>query len=174
MLLWGQRVSGQPAVSKEYQVKAAFLFNFAQFVEWPPAAFKNPDSPLSIGILGEDPFGSALEETVKGESIRNRKLIIKRSRRAEDLNGCQLVFIAKSEKTKLSDALTKLTGKGILTVSEIEGFGLRGGMFNFFIEGNKVRFEINPAAAQHEGLKISSQLLSLGRIVGAAPPTKDK
>jgi hypothetical protein len=155
----------QTSASREYQIKAAFLFNFAQFVEWPSNVFTNADAPLCIGILGDDPFGAALDETLKGETIRNRKLTVQRSQRVEDLKGCQLVFICKSEKDRMSGILSELNRGQILTVSEIDGFARQGGVINFYLEGKKVRFEINTAAAQREGLKVSSQLLSLGKIV---------
>jgi hypothetical protein len=163
------RTIGQTQASKEYQIKAAFLFNFVQFIEWPPTAFTNATAPFRIGVLGENPFGQALEEIVKNESIRNRSLVIKYSRRVEDMEDCQLVFIGKSEKGRLAELLPKLNFKEKLIVSEIEGFARRGGMINFYLEGSKVRFEINQEAAQREGLKISSQLLSLARIIKSEP-----
>ncbi|MDB6019022.1 MAG: YfiR family protein [Pedosphaera sp.] len=160
----------QAAASKEYQIKSAFLFNFAQFVEWPANTFTNAEAPFCIGILGEDSFGRALDETIQGETIQNHKLLIQRSQRLEDLQACQLVFISKSEKGRVAEVLSKLGDRRILTVSELPGFASRGGMINFYLEGKKVRFEINPAAAQREGLKISSQLLSLGKIIEPEPP----
>jgi len=152
---------------KEYQIKAAFLFNFAQFVEWPPASFADANAPICIGVLGDDPFGPVLEQTVQGETINHRKLIIQRSQRVEDLKGCHLVFISKSEKSRLTDIFDGLGSASILTVSETENFARRGGIINFYLEGNKVRFEINSDAAQRKGIKISSQLLKLGKLVGA-------
>ena len=151
---------------KEYQIKAAFLFNFAQFVEWPSAAFADASAPISIGVLGDDPFGPVLDQTVQGETINHRKLIIQRSQRVEDLKGCHLVFISKSEKSRLTDIFDSLGSASILTVSETENFARRGGIINFYLEGNKVRFEINSDAAQRKGIKISSQLLKLGKVVG--------
>jgi YfiR/HmsC-like len=160
----GMALAQSPA-SKEYQLKAAFLFNFVQFVEWPSNTFANAEQPFRIGILGEDPFGKSLDETVQGESVQKRKLIIVRSRQLDDLQGCQVVFISKSEKGQMTEILAKLGALKMLTVSEVPGFANRGGVINFFVENNKVRFEINPTTAQSEGLKISSQLLSVGKIV---------
>ena len=157
---WGQ-------TPKEYQIKAAFLFNFAQFVEWPSAAFADASAPISIGVLGDDPFGPVLDQTVQGETINHRKLIIQRSQRVEDLKGCHLVFISKSEKSRLTDIFDSLGSASILTVSETENFARRGGIINFYLDGNKVRFEINADAAQRKGIKISSQLLKLGKVIGA-------
>ena len=158
--------------SKEYQIKAAFLFNFIQFVEWPPTVFKNADDPFRIGVLGQDPFNAALEETVQGETIINHKIIVEHSMQVDDLKNCQLIFISKSEKKHVTEILSALDDKPVLTVSEIEGFAERGGGINFYLEGKKVRFEVNPDAAQHDGLKISSQLLSLGKIIETAKEAK--
>jgi hypothetical protein len=153
------------AQSKEYQIKAAFLFNFTQFVQWPATAFSEPGAPFCIGILGDDPFGAALEETIRGETIDHHKLLVRRSQRFEDLEDCQLIFICKSEEGRLTDIFSKLDSKPILTVSEIDSFTENGGAIDFYLQGNKVRFKINPGSAQRGGLKISSQLLSLGKIV---------
>ena len=158
-------MDGAHAQSKEYQIKAAFLFNFAQFVQWPTTAFSESNAPFCIGILGDDPFGTALEETIQGETIDRRKLLVRRSQRFEDLEDCQLIFICKSEEGRLSDIFSKLDSKPILTVSEIDSFAENGGAIDFYLQGNKVRFEINPSSAQRGGLKISSQLLSLGKVV---------
>jgi len=159
----------QLAVSKEYQIKAAFLFNFVQFVEWPSGAFTNSDSPFCIGVLGEDPFGTALEETVHGETVQNRRLVLQRSHRVENLKGCQIIFISKSETERVPGILGDLDPVPALTVSETQGFAQRGGIINLYLAANKVRFEINTAAARRKGLKISSQLLSLGKIIESDP-----
>ena len=156
---------GQSAVPKEYQVKAAFLFHFVQFVEWPPSAFASPDSPICIGVLGENPFGTALEEVVRGEKVQNRNLIVQSAPRVENLRDCHLVFISKSETARMAAILADLDTRPVLTVSEVDSLTQRGAVINLFLAGSKVRFEINPAAARRKGLKISSQLLSLGRIL---------
>ena len=160
------------ATSKEYQIKAAFLFNFMQFVEWPPTVFKNADDPFRIGVLGQDPFNAALEDTVQGETISNHKIIVEHAMQVDDLKNCQLIFISKSEKKHVAEILSALDDKPVLTVSEIEGFAERGGGINFYLEGNKVRFEVNPDAARHDGLKVSSQLLNLGKIIETAKEAK--
>ena len=153
------------ATIKEYQLKAAFLFNFVQFVEWPPEAFAGPDAPVRIGVLGDDPFGPLLEQLVQGETVRGRKLTVERPKRSDDLKKFQVLFVCPSEKGQFDQILAGLRGSPVLTVSEVEGFALRGGVINFYLQGNKVRFEINPDAAQRGGLRVSAQLLSLGRIV---------
>jgi len=172
LCLTSQNGHALPPTSKEYQIKAAFLFHFAQFVQWPEETFPDAEAPFKIGILGDDPFGNALDETVKGETIRNRKFVIKRSTHIEDLQDCQILFISVSEKLNLAEILSKTAGKKILTVSEIPGFAQQGGMIKFHLEMNKVRFEINPTRAQLEGLKISSELLNLGKIVSSESEVK--
>jgi len=153
------------AQSREYQLKAAFLFNFAEFVQWPAGSFPNADAPFCIGILGDDPFGAALEATIQGETVNHHKLIIRRGQRLEDLGDCQLIFICKSEEGQMDQILSETDSKPVLTVSEIDRFAEDGGTINFYLQGDKVRFEINPNSARRRGLKISSQLLSLGKIV---------
>jgi len=166
LLTGGVNALAQSSSSKEYQIKAAFLFNFAQFVDWP--TLTNSDTPFQIGVLGENPFGSALEETVQGETIKNHKIAIVQARSVADLKNCQMIFISKSEKKHIPKILSELNSSSILTVSELDGFTEDGGIINFYLDGRKVRFEINPTAARREGLKISSQLLSLGKIVEPA------
>jgi hypothetical protein len=156
------------AQSKEYQIKAAFLYNFAQFINWPSDAFANTNAPFYIGILGDDPFDGSLDETIQDENINGHKIVAVRSQRIEDLKNCQIIFVSKSEKKHVAEILTELDSKPILTVSEIDGFAQHGGSINFFLAGTKVRFEINREAAQNNGLKISSQLLSVGKIVPSA------
>jgi hypothetical protein len=166
--------SAETTPSREYQIKAVFLFNFAQFVEWPATAFASPSAPLCIGVLGKDPFGSALDDTVQGETIRNRKLIVQRSNSPTDLKNCQLVYVSDSERARVPEVLSALTPQAVLTVSDIESFARRGGAINFYLEGNKVRFEINPNSARREGIKISSQLLALGRIIESEPGKEER
>ena len=154
------------APASEYQLKAVFLYNFLQFIEWPPEAFQD-DAPICIGVLGQDPFGGILEDAVSGETVKGRKLTILRSTNVHDFARCQLVFISRSERASLPQVLSVFEGRPVLTVSDIEGFARRGGAINFLLEGRKVRLEINPTVAQEHGLKISSQLLSIGRLVGS-------
>lgn len=157
----GREARAQSAAYSEYEVKAAFLFNFVQFVKWPASG-----GQITIGILGDDPFGGALEKTVKGESVDGRKLTIKRARKAEDLKGCQIVFVANSEAGNLNAILATLAGMNVLTVGELDGFVKQGGAIGFISSGGKVRFEINTGAAQRAGLSISSRLLKLASKVG--------
>ncbi|HEV7923728.1 MAG TPA: YfiR family protein [Verrucomicrobiae bacterium] len=156
------------AESREYQIKAAFMVNFMQFVTWPSNAFTNADAPFFVGVLGDDPFGAALDQTVQGETVNHHKIIVQRARSIEDCKDCQMVFVSRSEEKKLPTIFAKLDSGPVLTVSETRDFARRGGIINFYLEGNKVRFEINPTVAQHANLKISAQLLSLGKIVQPA------
>lgn len=156
-----------PAAS-EYEVKAVFLLNFVQYVDWPSQAFTSAQSPLVIGILGEDPFGDVLNRTIRGETIKERPVIVKRSRQVDDLKGCHLLFISRSEKGRLARILSRLEGTCVLTVGETDQFVQSGGIINFRLQGSKVRFEINVEAAGHCGLKISSKLLRLATVVVAS------
>jgi hypothetical protein len=153
---------GQAASPSEYQLKAAFLYNFARFVEWPPAAFADPSSPMLIGILGQNPFGDALDMTISGKNINNHPLKKVEIRSlAEVTNNCHILFISASEKKRLPEILAALRGASVLTVGETDRFTENGGMINFVLEGTKIRFQINDAEAKRAGLKVSSKLLSL-------------
>ena len=154
----------QPRVS-DREVKAVFLFNFAQFVEWPQAAFENPQSPIVIGVLGEDPFSRTLDDVVKGETVRNRQLIVTRYRRVEDIMTCHILFVSASETQRYEPILASLRGRPTLTVGETEGFATRGGMVRFVSERNRVGLHVNVGAAKAAGLTISSNLLRPAKIV---------
>lgn len=162
-------LSAAPVPSREYQIKAVFLYNFVQFVEWPDAAFTDPAEPLKIGVLGDDPFGAALDEAVRGETVRSRGLVVKRAQRLAELADCQLVFFAKEEAWQASAHLEKLNERPLLTVGDTPDFARRGGVIAFYSEGKKIRFELNAGLARKLGLKISSELLELGKIVGEEP-----
>jgi hypothetical protein len=164
----------EPSINPEYQIKAVFLFNFLQFVEWPATAFSSADSPIRIGVLGDDPFGSVLERAFQGETIWHRSLVVERSSRVEDLKNSHLLFVSKSEKSRYPEVLSQFNSKNTLTVSEMEGFTRRGGIINFYLEGKRIRFEINTNAAQNHGLKVSSQLLGLGKIVNSEESKGEK
>jgi hypothetical protein len=148
---------------REYEVKAAFLLNFLQFVDWPATSVTNTAAPLVIGVLGEDPFGSVLDETIKGETVQGRPLQVKREKKVAHLKDCHLVFITRSERGQLKESLRELRDSPTLTVSDLEAFCKQGGMIGLLSESGKIRFEINQAAAEAGGLKISSKLLRLGR-----------
>lgn len=152
----------------EYQVKAVFLLNFAQFVEWPPEAYAGADAPLVIGVLGADPFGDTLEETVRGERAHGHPLVVQRFRRAQDVRECHILFIAPSENGRLEPALAALPARHVLTVGDGDDFAPRGGTIGFRTAQNKIRLRINLAAAKAADLTISSKLLRAAELVG--PP----
>jgi hypothetical protein len=154
----------------EYEVKAAFLYNFARFVEWPVGALHDPASPFVIAILGRDPFGAILDETVAGKTVAGRPIEVRRVPRVDDARDAQIVFISPSERPHTAAILKALERPGVLTVGDTDGFAQRGGAINFTVQARKVRFEINPAAAEQAGLKMSSQLLKLATLVAPRSP----
>lgn len=159
-----------PAGSREYQIKAVFLFHFAQFVEWPADAFTRPDSPLVIGVLGQDPFGPLLDEAVKGETIDHRPLEVRRFQRIEDVDRCHVLFISRSEGARMPAILARLAHRSILTVSDADGFEAAGGMIRLLTENHHVRLRIDPVTARDAGLTISSKLLRPAEVVNDRRP----
>jgi hypothetical protein len=159
---------GRPANAQEdsqpteYEIKAAFIFNFAKFVEWPAAAFPKASSPIIVGVLGENPFHDALDRTIKSKTIDEHPVIIRQFRAATDVTNCHILFISSSEKARLPQIVKQLNGRSVLTVGEMPGFTETGGMINFVLEGSKIRLQINNDAAINAGLKISAKLLSVG------------
>jgi hypothetical protein len=152
-------------VSREYQLKAVFLYRFTQFIDWPPAAFPTPQAPITIGILGPDPFGSFLETSIRDERVHNRPLSVQRYQSVQDATNCHVLFISASEANRLPKVLAALKGRSILTVGETEDFASRGGMIQFITERNRIRFRINLQASRAAALQISSKLLELAEIV---------
>jgi len=155
----GQAADTQPT---EYQLKAAYLYHFAQFVDWPPVAFAQPNSPLIIGVLGENPFGKDLPHTVEGKVLSNHPLVVQEYHSlAEMTNSCHILFISSSEKKRLPEIFAALKGTSVLTVSEVDHFTENGGMVNFVLESDRIRFQINETMVEKAGLKMSFKLLSL-------------
>ena len=152
---------------RDYQVEAVYLFNFTQFVEWPSAAFADTHKPIIIGVLGDDPFGAYLDETIRGETVGNRPLVVKRYRRVEDIEVCQVLFISRSEAQHLQPIIDRLKDRSILTVSDADGFTQFGGIVRFVTQGNHVRLRINAEAAKAAGLRISSKLLRVAQSITA-------
>jgi hypothetical protein len=159
--------AAQPTISREYQVKAVFLYNFVQFVRWPPSAFETPEAPFVIGLIGADHFEGALDEAVAGETVRGRAIVVKRFNRLEDARSAHVLFVSDSEQGNIDRVVASLRGQPILMVSDSPGFARRGGTIGFYFDGPKLRFEINAGEAQRNGLQLSSQLLNLARIVPA-------
>jgi len=160
---WGE------APSKEYQIKAACLLNFVQFIDWPAGTFSRPETPITIGVLGDDPFGNVLEHTFQDESVGGRGLVVKRSSQLEELKTCHVLFVPKAEKHRLGEILASLSRTSVVTVGEVDQFAQQGGVINFYVEAGKIRFEVNAETAQVRGIKIGSQLLKRARIVGSDP-----
>jgi hypothetical protein len=158
------RVNAAEPAADEYRVKAAFLLNFAKFIEWPAEAFKSPGDPLAICVLGQNPFGSALEDLIRDKTVANRPFVVREVSNAQQAGKCQMVFISSSERKRLHSFLEDLKGRSILTVGEADDFTANGGVINFKLKDSRVRIEIDPAAAERAKLHISSKLLSLAEI----------
>ena len=161
--LWAGRAGAQP-VADEYQVKAAYLLNFARFVEWPAEVLPTA-SPLEIVIVGNDPFDRGLEKALRGKSANGHPIQLRHRRWNEVLTSFQIVFISASEELHLPDILRNLGHSSVLTVSDIDRFSLRGGVIEFRMVGNRVRFDINRAPAIAARLSISSKLLGVARAI---------
>lgn len=151
--------------SLEYEVKAAFLFNFTKFVDWPSTAFASPDAPITICIVGSDPFGAILDQTVEGETVSDHEIQVRRGLQGDELRSCHILFISGSEREQCARIFSSLHGSSVLTVSDLSGFVDAGGMIEFVLESGKVQFEINAVAAETAGLKLSSRLLRVAKEV---------
>jgi hypothetical protein len=151
--------------SGEDEVKAAFLLNFAKFVEWPSKAFHDSKAPFVIGIVGADPFGDALLQIVKGQTAQRRRIEIRHFKLAEDCGDCHLLFLSRSLVAQTDHILKRLEGRPVLTVSEKENFVRQGGVIGFAVVDKSVRFDINAKAAAAADLKVSSKLLAVAREV---------
>jgi hypothetical protein len=154
----------QPKVS-EYQVKATYLYNFGRFVQWPPNATVAKVDSFSICVLGQDPFGATLDSTVAGETLEGKPLSVKRISTARNAGECRILFISSTEENHLKEILVALDESGILTVSDMPGFSRRGGMIQFVLEGDRVRFEINLTKVETAKLTLSSELLKVATTV---------
>jgi len=159
-----------PPKKLESHVKAAFIVKFASFIEWPAGACADTNAPFLIGILGTDPFGKDFDEALKTESIKGRRVEIRRASQVDKLADCQMVFVADSETGRLEAILRRLQRKPVLVISDTPGAAQRGSMINFFKENGKVRFEFNVAAAEYANLRLSAKLLQVGRIVMPGRP----
>jgi hypothetical protein len=168
--LAGSGLAAQTAHPSEYQLKAVFLFNFAQFVDWPSEAVADSQAPLVIGVLGEDPFGDFLDATVRGEHRGARPFVVRRFQRIDDIKTCDILFISRPEGDRPEEMLADLKHRPILTVSDAGGFAERGGMIGFVTDHNRIRLKINLAAAQAAHLTISSKLLRVADIINPPAP----
>ncbi len=164
-LFLAQDVAHANAHNLEYRVKAAFLFNFTKFVDWPPNAFTSASAPLEICVLGIDPFGSLLDEAVLGKSINEHPLRIRRVGVSSDIESCRVLYVSDSERANFREMSIRLSKHPILTVADFDGFTNEGGMIRFMILDGKVRFEVNRSNAEQARLTLSSKLLSVAHTV---------
>ena len=153
----------QPA--QEYALKAAVLYNITKFVEWPPQAFKGRSDPLTVCVLGENPFGDALIEALNGKLHESRGFNVRNFRDISSAGGCQVLFVSASEQKRFRSILDEVSARATLTIGDADGFTAAGGILNLKLEELKVRLQVNLAAAEKSGIRISSRLLSLAEIV---------
>jgi hypothetical protein len=158
----------QHTVTQEYDLKAAFIFNFAQFVDWPAEVFVDRGMPIVIGILGDDPFGGSLDAIVSGETIRNRPLVVQRYHTVEQADSCHILFISSSEAVKLEHIIKALGHRSILTIGETKDFTNHSGIIGFEVFQKRLRLRINLGAAHDARLTISSKLLRQAQVVRPA------
>jgi hypothetical protein len=154
--------------SQEFQVKAVFLYNFAQFVEWPADAFDSPSVPLVIGVLGADPFGGFLEDTVRGERVNGHPLVVQRYSSPSEIQKCHILFVSGSEGPRADEIMNALNHRPILTVCDWEKLARRGAMIRFVMQHSRVRLQINLEAVKQAGLTISSKLLRSAEMVSVS------
>jgi hypothetical protein len=162
-------VAGQTSeglVSREYPLKAAYLYNFANYVEWPASAFPAADAPFTIGVLGSDPFGAVLDEVAATKKVRDRRIVILRFARADQVQDCQILFIAAAvSKSQRAEAMIRLANLPVLVICDSGAESGPGGVIHFVTENNRIRFTVNAALAKRSDLRISSKILALAKTV---------
>jgi len=167
VILFVPGTGAQERLTREYQVKAVFLFNFTQFVEWPPEAFATADTPFVIGVLGKDPFGPYLDAAVNKEYVQGHPLIVERYATLADIRRCHVLYVSLSSKQGFRQILDAVKSKPVLTVSDAEGFAKAGGMIQFYNDKSRIRLRINVGPVSDSKLIISSKLLRLAEIIPA-------
>jgi hypothetical protein len=165
----GRLGAGEDGTVSEYQVKAAFLYNFTKFVDWPARTFTTTNAPFVIGIVGDNPFNTDLDDVVRDEKVHGHPLVVKRFQVAEDFTGCQLLFVSRSVKEQLGSVLRRTAGRPVLTISDTAGFVEQGVMANLLLVKGSIKMEVNRKVAEAAGLQISAKLLGLARIVESNP-----
>jgi len=160
---WTRVSIAQDSAQSEAKLKAAYLFNFAKFVEWPADAFADSDSPVVFGTIGRDVLGSALAEAIHGKTVGGRRVVARTLSSSEDPRQCHLLFIGPMERGRISQLMTALNGSSVLTVGDADGFLRIGGIIKFVIVNDRLQFEINVSAARRSRIKISSKLMQLSR-----------
>ena len=163
------RVESDPRYTREYDLKAAFLFNFTQFVEWPADCLPASATPFVIGVVGADPFGTTLDEIVANEKVHEHPIVVQRWKSIGEVGACHILFISHAESLRLREVAASLRGRGILTVGDSERFAARGGVIGFAMAGSRLRLEVNLDEARAQRLTISSKLLRQSTILGALP-----
>jgi hypothetical protein len=168
ILIPGFHSNAETQSAREYQIKAAFLYNFAKFIQWPEKPGVGDESTFNLCVLGKDPFGETLD-SLEGTRINGRKVSIKRLSTLEEVENCQIIFVCRSEQNQLNQIIARLEGENVLTVGDMEDFARRGGVISFMMIDRKVRFDVNIDAAERAGLHISSKLLKLANFVHDKP-----
>jgi hypothetical protein len=163
--LWSANARADHQTASESSVKSAFLYKFTHFVDWPPESLGSPGDPLAMCVMGRDELTEVLEHAVDGRSAQNHPLVVRRIESAREARECHLLFIGWSKLDKIQEVLGELGQRPTLTVGDVKGFASRGGMINLMREGRKLRFEINRRAAERAGIRLSSQLLKLAKLV---------
>ena len=172
LLALGVFVADAQGPPSEFEIQAVYLVKFIQFVDWPASAFPAEDSPLVVGVLGSDPFGGALDDMVKGEVVKQHRVVVRRFRSLreyKDSKDVQVLYVSASEKSHLRNIVDSLRDRSVLTTSDLGDFSSQGGIVRFFIENKKVHFCINIDAAKRANLQISSKLLQLAEVVHDPP-----
>jgi YfiR/HmsC-like len=163
----------QAQSATEYQVKAAFLFNFAKFVEWPADVFPVADAALQVCVLGQDPFGHDFEQMIADKTVDGHRIEVIHPSGVPQAKACQIIFVASSEKRQVREILRGLRGASVLTVGDSAGFAGMGGIINFVLDDGRVRFEINVKAAERAHLKVSARLLTVAKVIVADEETSE-
>lgn len=163
--LVGSSACAQSETAAEYKLKAAVMFNLAKFVTWPTNAFGSNQAPFIVGVVGRDPFGPLLDETVKNQTVRDRPILVRRFSATDDLRGCHLLFVSRSEEERLPAILDAARRTAMLSVGDLNHFAERGGMVNLVMKDELVRFEVNLQAAESQGLQISSKVLRYATVI---------
>jgi len=167
VLVFSVAMITQAQSATEYQVKAAFLFNFAKFVEWPAEAFSTADAPLQICVWGQDPFGRDFEQVVADKAVNGHRIEIVHPEGIPQARACQVLFISSTKKDQVQQILLGLKGASVLTVGDTDSFAQFGGVIGFILDEGRVRFEINQKAAEQSRLKLSARLLTVAKAVVA-------
>jgi hypothetical protein len=165
-IAYSQGDYGESVVNREYPIKAAFLYNFGNYVTWPGEAFAGPQAPFVVGIAGGAPFGDSLDRIAAAKKIGGRRIVFEQLNAESALDRCQILFLTRAAShAEVSTLLAKVRDKPVLIVGESPDFARQGGCINFIVEGNRTRFEINVAEAKKRQLVVSAKLLSLARLV---------